>query len=285
MVEAGKLNIYLKTLHPNGREEWSYIDYEEEVDKAKNDTANHQNWRPFFTFEYLSDIPITDEYGEPLTQLNEEGFEEYVYPGVDVIHYNTFDVDEIRLREVMVFNYDTKVSAFQAKLMCFYFQDYKQDAKYEMFWVDIDELFAALENKEMYPWYLVLKNRTYEGFQFSQLECDGGGRKYYHYEEHPEVMTADRKCQFNLAARQIGYQVPMVLKIPKDCVDGMIINISKEWDLGIQKLRTKDGKMIEFDLVDEGKKYTTEIRSDMEGSYTGTMRSGCRIGTITIVIE
>ncbi len=51
-----------------------------------------------------SDIPLTDEYGDPLIQYNPDGTSEYVYPPRDTLWYNSEDIVEYRLKEDWFFD-------------------------------------------------------------------------------------------------------------------------------------------------------------------------------------
>lgn len=46
-----------------------------------------------------SDIPLTDEYGDPLIRTLPDGTQEYVYPPRDTVWYNSADIVQYRLKE------------------------------------------------------------------------------------------------------------------------------------------------------------------------------------------
>jgi gliding motility associated protien GldN len=56
-----------------------------------------------------SDIPLTDEFGEPLTKSNAEGFEEFVYPPRDTLYYTSKDIVQYRLKEDWFFDKERSV--------------------------------------------------------------------------------------------------------------------------------------------------------------------------------
>ncbi len=60
-----------------------------------------------YFFGYLgaqSDIPLTDEFGEPRTKINAEGVEEFVYPPRDTVYYTSKDIVQYRLKEDWFFD-------------------------------------------------------------------------------------------------------------------------------------------------------------------------------------
>jgi gliding motility associated protien GldN len=58
----------------------------------------------FGTLGPASDVPLTDEFGEPLTKVNAEGITEMVYPPRDTIFYTTKDIVQYRLKEDWFFD-------------------------------------------------------------------------------------------------------------------------------------------------------------------------------------
>ena len=46
-----------------------------------------------------SDIPLTDEYGDPLIRTLADGTQEYVYPARDTVWYNSADIVQYRMKE------------------------------------------------------------------------------------------------------------------------------------------------------------------------------------------
>jgi len=51
-----------------------------------------------------SDVPLTDEFGEPMTKMNAEGVEEFVYPDRDTIWYTSKDIVQYRIKEDWFFD-------------------------------------------------------------------------------------------------------------------------------------------------------------------------------------
>ncbi|PHR31959.1 MAG: gliding motility protein GldN [Fluviicola sp.] len=51
-----------------------------------------------------SDIPLVDEYGEPMLELDENGNESFVYEAPDTVWYNSKDIVEYRLKEDWFFD-------------------------------------------------------------------------------------------------------------------------------------------------------------------------------------
>jgi gliding motility associated protien GldN len=51
-----------------------------------------------------SDVPLTDEYGEPMTKVNAEGLEEFVYPARDTMYFTSKDIIQYRIKEDWFFD-------------------------------------------------------------------------------------------------------------------------------------------------------------------------------------
>lgn len=51
-----------------------------------------------------SDVPLTDDFGDPLTRINADGVEEFVYPARDTMYYTSVDIVQYRLKEDWFFD-------------------------------------------------------------------------------------------------------------------------------------------------------------------------------------
>jgi gliding motility associated protien GldN len=56
-----------------------------------------------------SDIPLTDEFGEPQVRMGKDGFEEYVYPPRDTTWFTSKDIVQYRLKEDWFFDKERSV--------------------------------------------------------------------------------------------------------------------------------------------------------------------------------
>ena len=63
----------------------------------------------FGTLGPQSDIPLTNEFGEPQTKMGKDGFEEFVYPPRDTIWYTSKDIIQYRLKEDWFFDKERSV--------------------------------------------------------------------------------------------------------------------------------------------------------------------------------
>jgi hypothetical protein len=182
LVEKEELQIYNQKNRVKSNHEWYEIEFQNDIHDYINymsDGDAPSKWAPFFTlYGVQSDMPLTDEYGEPLTRLTAEGFEEYIYPPRDVYYYPTKEVDEIRIKENRVFNEKTKKFEFQPVGLSFYFRGSDYYRGHEAFWVDLVELQKALKNNTNFPWYKSIYEKNYQGFQYMQVSCYDSEIKY-----------------------------------------------------------------------------------------------------------
>lgn len=51
-----------------------------------------------------SDVPLTDEFGDPMIRTNADGVEEFVYPPRDTSYYTSIDIVQYRLKEDWFFD-------------------------------------------------------------------------------------------------------------------------------------------------------------------------------------
>lgn len=174
LVESDKLNIYKQNEGPRGSygvKSWYYIDYDQEMEEYRKDTSSFWAKDPYFEITVQSDVPLTDEYGDPVVITLPDGTQEYRYPAPDIYVFPSKECDEIRIKENRIYNESTKNYEFVAVGLSFYFSGGRYSRGHEIFWVDLNELFSTLENKSSYPWYTALINRNYQGFQYMQVSC------------------------------------------------------------------------------------------------------------------
>lgn len=191
-------------------EAWYYIPYDLEVEENLRDSAI-SNKDTFFQISSYSDIPIYSEWGEPVYYLNEETgeYEEHFYPP-EIYIFPSKECNEIRIKETRIFNDSTEEYEFIPVGLSFYFKgsnkdywsirddnswadrvplnavipynrgesDVREGEGYEKFWIDLDELFEALDDKTKYPWYEAIINKRYQGFQYMQTSCYDDEIKY-----------------------------------------------------------------------------------------------------------
>lgn len=75
-----------------------------------------------------SDIPLTDEYGDPQVRTTPDGFPEYVYPPRDTIWYTSKDVVQYRIKEDWFFDKERSVLDVRILAMAPVVYDMEEDA-------------------------------------------------------------------------------------------------------------------------------------------------------------
>lgn len=174
LVESDKVNIYNRNSSPNGNSDinsWYYIDYDKEMEENLKDSSIYWSKDPYFEIIVNSDYPMVDEYGDDLIVTLPDGTQSYKYPLPDIYIFPSKECDEIRIKEDRIFNDETNEYEFIPVGLSFYFKGSKYWRGHEKFWVDLNELFNALDNKNEFPWYETIINREYEGFQYMQVSC------------------------------------------------------------------------------------------------------------------
>jgi hypothetical protein len=221
MVEEDNLFLYSEKQTDNGGTEWIYIDYEEEVSIAKNDPNNKVNWQPFFTrLVPEHDIPLTDEFGEPLIKLNDKGFETYVYPDREVTELSTSDINQIIIKETLLFNSITGESDFVATDIGFYLTIDRQTRPNELFWIDFEQLTKNIDTSKTYPWLKSIVNKSYRGFLSKQVSCEN--LEVNRVESlHPWVLNISDSCSCSVTAGMTRRRKNFVVKIPNGCANGV----------------------------------------------------------------
>lgn len=174
LVESDKINIYNQNSSPNGNSDinsWYYIDYNKEMEENLKDSFMYWSKDPYFEISVQSDYPMVDEYGDNLIVTLPDGAQSFKYPPPDIYIFPSRECDEIRIKENRILNDQTNEYEFIPVGLSFYFNGSKYWRGHEKFWVDLNELFNALENKNEFPWYETIINRKYEGFQYMQVSC------------------------------------------------------------------------------------------------------------------
>lgn len=90
-----------------------------------------------------SDIPLTDEYGDPQIRITPDGFQEYVYPPRDTIWYTSKDIVQYRIKEDWFFDKERSVLDVRILAMAPVVYDMEEDANgnksisgmKELFWL------------------------------------------------------------------------------------------------------------------------------------------------------
>lgn len=167
LVEKNRINIYKQNEGPLGLEGWYYIDYQEELENKLKDSLSYWKSDPFFEILVGHDKPMVNMYGEDSITKNGE----FIYPAPKVYVFPTRECDEVRIKEERKYNDSTNKFEFVPVGLSFYFNGHKYSRGHEKFWVDLQELFKAIEVKSKYPWYDALTNKNYRGFQYMQVSC------------------------------------------------------------------------------------------------------------------
>lgn len=176
LVDSNQLNIYRQFYNPHGNKRWYYIDYQKEKEELLKDSMSLSK-QPYFEIVVEADVPLVNIDGYDSTII-EDGRQVFVYPTPFIYVYPARKCDEIRIKETRVFNDSTQTFEFVPVGLSFYFKGRKYSSGYEKFWIDLNEFFAVLEDKEKYPWYQSIINKEYQGFQYMQVSCYDHEIKY-----------------------------------------------------------------------------------------------------------
>lgn len=170
LVELKKMKIYSRNEGRDNTKGWSFIDYNSEIEERKKDSLIWDK-DPYFEISVQSDMPLVDEYGDPVIRLTDDGFQEFVYPPAEVYVFATIECAEVHIKEERFVNDATNEIEFRPVGLSFYFKGSEYSRGKERFWIDLDEFFNVLENKESHPWYNLIIERKYQGFQYMQTSC------------------------------------------------------------------------------------------------------------------
>lgn len=170
MVEFKAINIYSGTDSPYNKGGWYPLNYDETLRRNEADSLRkYENTDPYFEIVHKSYTPLSSIWGEDSIRQEANGDLVVVYPKPRVYTFQAKECDEIRIKEERYFNEITKKFEFRAIGLSFFFNGIYSGSGRELFWVDLKEVFAALEGKERYVWYKPLIEKTYQGFQYMQI--------------------------------------------------------------------------------------------------------------------
>jgi hypothetical protein len=172
-----KLEIYNENRGYYNSTNWYPIPYvKHHIDSSTMDTLYSEFKSEYFEFIVQSDTPLTDEYGDPKVVTYPDGTQSYVYPPPRVYQLLTHKLLEIRIKEELLLDSITNQRNFVATGISFYYGDEQKGR--ELFWVNLQELYNALDDKKKYKWYEMLKKRRYSGFQYMQVPCSDNLIRY-----------------------------------------------------------------------------------------------------------
>lgn len=288
-VELGQLNIYKQKIEVDGRMRWKYIDYKEEVDNAISNPLNISNWTPYFKrLGPLSDSPICcDEFGEPLIRVRQDGFEEYIYPEREVFELFTKNVDKIWIKETIQYNVETKTNEFVASDIAFCVAESKDERAHDLFWVNIEEFFDLLENRNSYPWYNSIITKQYFGFQFKQTSCENSLVNFLE-SRHPIILDITDSCSYYIPFELARYNRELVLKTPKGCKDGITVFLEGTGqNVRVQFLTAnpKTGFLTGTEYNRELEMHTIKFNSSQKGTADVKYRPCHSVYYFTITVE
>lgn len=124
------------------------------------DSSHH-----FITIYAQSDIYLVDEYGEPLTQTEEDGTTTILYEEPEIYRINLDELVEIRIQE----NRNENGEFVPTEIGFYTKEDYHLVE--ELFWFNLSWFMKEVESPSKHPWYAFLQNREYVGFQYKQVSC------------------------------------------------------------------------------------------------------------------
>ena len=171
LVDNKNLKIYNQNEGPYGINGWYYIDYAKEIETNLKESLKKSNKDNYFEISFPSILPIANMYGEDSVITFADGTVQLVYPAPKVYVFPSKECDEIRIKEERTYNKSTMKYEFKPVGLSFYFKGDKYSRGTEKFWVDLNELFSLLDDKNKYPWYNSIKNQKYSGFQYMQVSC------------------------------------------------------------------------------------------------------------------
>ncbi len=149
------------------------------------------NWDAYlfdFLYPMASDIPIIDEYGDPIVITDEKGELHYVYEEDDTVFFSFPFLQEIRIVEQKVqgLNYFTKQPEDQISYeieRIIFASGFSRSTVSPMFSINFKLLILALQDEgytlEDLDWYQFLKKRQFKGFRYYQeTPLDGISREF-----------------------------------------------------------------------------------------------------------
>ena len=178
LVERKKIKIYTQNGGPHLLKGWSFIDYNLELEQRMKDSSMFWIGDPYFQISFQSGYPMVDEFGNPIIHTEPNGGQSLIYPPPTIYVFPSKECDEIRIKENRVYNEISKKHEYVPVGLSFYFKGNKYIRGHEKFWIDLKELFDALEDKSKFPWYDAITSKRYSGFQYMQVSCYDDEIKY-----------------------------------------------------------------------------------------------------------
>lgn len=163
----------------NQAEERNLSLYERENDNGKKgvwypilkneDKTDFENSTDLFEIRIESIMPLANQFGLDSTIMYVDGTLGIIYPPSKKYSFSIFDLSEIRIKEEMTFNIKKNKYEFQPVAMSFAIV--RNGIECELFWIDLNEFFANMKNKNEYEWMQVITKKEYKGFQYRQISC------------------------------------------------------------------------------------------------------------------
>ena len=170
LVENEKINTYNQSHAPELNRNIKTL-FNFDFRDSYCEDAKYPSSESYYEIIQKSKEPYLTMYLEDSVIISPDGTETIVYPPPVVYPFMTREFNEIRIKESRVYNESLKRYEFIPVGLSIYYGEYTYHPNYKMFWVDIEELFNAIEEKDKYPWYEAIKNKEYQGFQFMQTPC------------------------------------------------------------------------------------------------------------------
>lgn len=142
------------------------------LDAEKKDTVYSFKKSEYFEIKVPSTSPMINSVGGDSMIFN-DGYWAYCYPKFEIGKIEMKDIKEIRIQEIHFMDDKTNSIQFseskiRASKIGFYTNIWGNEVD---FWVDLNELYLALGVNSNYTFITALKNRSYKGFQYSQVPC------------------------------------------------------------------------------------------------------------------
>lgn len=118
----------------------------------------------YLTNREESDDPLSDEYGNPLTRMNSDGVEEYVYPLSVLSPLNSTHEFEFRILEKGIFN--SKKDKWEYELVRLGIQGQNS---WEVVWSELKDIKKVIKNCKEYPFFVKLKSERLNKTSYKQI--------------------------------------------------------------------------------------------------------------------
>lgn len=171
-------NLYIDRIQASERPILPYMDeIESGLNKSEplHEYFDYEMNQNVYAYEFIlhSDV-IFDEFGEPLTQYNENGNPEYVWGSTDSIIYTFYGIPEVLLTTSKGEDWNGESS--DLRILTIQMQGVLGD-KRQVFSFSLDQFMKKmgeyLINKRInLPWYQKLVDDNYKGYRYYQIPCD-----------------------------------------------------------------------------------------------------------------